>query len=186
MCWLLPVQSPATMYVRGCVDTGLIRGEAAALKVLCVGETLVGLKRLTNVSVTIYGEYAGIVASIVQDVIGEASEISALSLIACTLWQTRDCMAHIFFSSNSDRFVIGSVTLNGGQDTTPLYAGYFGGELRLGFALGWTDTPEPEKTEQTAEKAEQTEKPASAAVAKSCWKIEFDLHFLIQHCQKWF
>lgn len=146
-----PVQRVCGMYVSGCVENGLVR-EPAMIRLIPSGETVIGLTALCNVTVMIDMEYREIVQEIVTRRIGENTELSANSVIACTTWRIGDYVTHIFFPSYSERFVIGSVTFNAGQDVTMLYAADFDGDgsLELGFAAGWRiPEPEPETQEQT-------------------------------------
>lgn len=142
----LSVQSAAARCVRGFSENGVIRAHCA-VKLICAEGTAVGLTKLTNVTVLVDPQFYGIVSSVVSRRIGEGTAVCAQSVIASTMWRMESYIAHIFFSSDTDRFVVGSITFNGGRDVALLYAGDFDGNgtLELGFAPGWFDcVPEPE------------------------------------------
>lgn len=147
----LSVQSPSGNYVRGIQANGnVIRVHATVQYIFEYG---IGLTALTNVSVQIDEAFRALVSDIVFHRIGETADPNeAANIIACTLWRpTEDSVAHIFFTSRSNRFVVGKIIFNCGKDAATLYAGDFDGDgtLELGFAAGWTEPPKQEPKPNT-------------------------------------
>lgn len=146
----LPAQSVQNMGVRGFTENGLIRSQSL-VRIIYEQCTVIGLKQLTNVSVFIDPQYYGIVSEIVSRRLGEGVLMCAQSIIASTLWRVDEYIGHIFFASDTNRFAVGHVTMNGGKNSTFLYAGDFDGNgtLELGFAPGWSVRTASAATEQT-------------------------------------
>lgn len=136
-------------YIRGNVDTGLIREKGTLRVVYGEDDAVYGLTR-TEVKIRIKEEYIGLVQTIVHDRLGADVAMDAGSIIASTQWWREGAVAHIFFTAASARVAVGTVTVNGGMDTIILYAGDFNGDggMELGFAAGWT-VPEPPKAPET-------------------------------------
>ena len=142
----LTVQSPYGRYVRGIQENGNVIRIHATIKYIT--EYGVGLTALDNVTVRVNDTFRTLVAEIVARRIGEGADANeAANVMACTLWRpTEDSVAHIFFTSRVEHFVVGKVIFNGGRDVATLYAGDFDGDgaLELGFAAGWTEPPKRE------------------------------------------
>lgn len=152
------VQSTHSQYVAGKLDNGWMR-EKGAIRTVSIDSQVIGLTRLCNVTITIRAEYIGIAQTVIHALLGDDVEISANAIAACMLWWDGDYVSMIFHPSYSDRFEVGYVTFNCGEDVTPLYLGHFGEELRFGLSCGWwIPAPEPETTVQ-----EQTNAQASAS-----------------------
>ena len=163
----LPAPSAGKSYIRGAVETGLIR-EKGTMQAL-YGGAVYGLRSI-EVTIRIKQEYIALAETIVHERLGADAEITANTLIACTNWWRGETVAHIFFTSSSARVAIGTVTVNGGADTILLYAGDFNGDgtLELGFAAGWTvKQPEPPKS---PEKTPCDKKPCQPCNKKPCGK----------------
>lgn len=135
------VQSTHSQYVAGKLDNGWMR-EAGAVRTVTIDGRVIGLTKLCNVTITIRAEYIGLAQAVIHTLLGEDAEISANAIAACMLWWDGDFASNIFHPSYSDRFEVGSVSFNCGEDVTPLYLGHFGKELRFGLACGWW-IPEP-------------------------------------------
>lgn len=161
----LPAPSTGKVFIRGCVETGLIR-EKGTMQAM-YGGAVYGLKQL-EATVKIKEEYIALVETIVHDRIGSDAEVTANSLIACSQWWRGETVAHIFFTTASARIAIGTVTVNNGQDVIILYAGDFDGNgtLELGFSAGWS-VPEPPKA---PEKTPCNPKPCTPCNKKPCGK----------------
>ena len=151
------VQSTHSQYVAGKLDNGWTR-EAGAIRTVTLDGRVIGLTRLCNVTITIRAEYISMAQTVIHNLLGEDVEISANAIAACAMWWDGDYVSMIFHPSYSDRFEVGYVTFNAGEDVTPLYLGHFGEELRFGLACGWwIPQPEPEPVpavqEQTSAQA---------------------------------
>lgn len=168
----LSIQSVAGQYVRGRMDNGWCRdlrdGQGVAVRVMACGDTVIGLTKLENVSITIYEEYKGLAGAVVESLLGGGAELTNANAAACATWLDGDWASTIFFPSYSDRFVIGTVAFNGGQDVTPFCAGTFGGCLRFGLMCGFRE-PEPVRewidVNVTAEAAANAAAVAAAQVS---------------------
>ncbi len=160
----LPFQSVKSQYVRGRLDNGWARdlrdGKGVAVRVGACGA---GLTKLTNVTITIYAEYTALAASIVENLMGEGTELNNANAAACATWLDGDWASTIVFPSYSDRLVIGEAHFNGGADVTPFCVGTFGGCLRFGLMCGFREA-EPAKPAETVTTAQANAK-ASASVA---------------------
>lgn len=142
------VQSTHSQYVAGKLDNGWMR-EAGAVRTVTIDDRVIGLTKLCNVVITIRAEYIDLAQAVIHSLLGEDVEISANAIAACMLWWDGDFVSNIFHPSYSDRFEVGSVSFNCGEDVTPLYLGHFGEELRFGLACGWwIPAPEPVHTVQ--------------------------------------
>lgn len=158
------VQSTHSQYVAGWLENGWTR-EAGAIRTVSVDGKIIGLAKLCNVTITIRAEYIDLAQAVIRNLLGEGVEISANAIAACAMWWDGDYVSMIFHPSYSDRFEVGYVTFNAGEDVTPLYLGHFGEELRFGLACGWW-IPEPEPETVTSVQ-EQTSAQASAEVSAS-------------------
>lgn len=177
----LSVQHVSGMYVAGCVENGWIRynepganTKGTVIRTINMDGCVVGLTKLTNVTVTIDVEYVALAEAIVHNLLGDDVCLSANSIAACAMWWEGDYVSTIFHPSYSDRFVVGSVTFNGGKDVTPLYLGHFDEELRFGLACGFW-IPDPVVEEEVVAEEEHTESNAVAeanatatATARAC------------------
>lgn len=160
------VQSTHSQYIAGKLDNGWAR-LAGKIQTVTVGECVVGLTLLKNVTITIYPEYAEMAQSVVVNLLGDGAEMSANAIAACAMWWQDDYVSMIFHPSYSDRFEVGYVRFNSGEDRTPLYLAHFGGELRFGLACGWwIPAPEPEP-EQTNNNVTATVNAGASAHASS-------------------
>ena len=172
---LLP-QCPMHKFIRGGVETGVIR-EKAVMHVL-IGETICGLTDF-NVPVTIKAQYKEAVEAIVLNKLGEEG-LSAKKIISCTQVWENDTVYHIFFTSKIETVVVGYVTANNGQDVILIYMGDFDGDgsLELGFTAGWnTAKPTPPPTTPSKQ-------PCSAA-KKNCGKkfcIQINIFSVVNNC----
>ena len=196
----LPVQYVAYEFVDGWTSYGMLRAalenqEHCEIRVTHMEDKEIGLSELTNVSITILHQTTSIVESIVKR--DAEADVCAKTISRSTIWFNGSYASHIFFLSDSDRFVVGFVGFNGGRDVTPQYAGTFNGELHLGFALGWRDcvpeeTPaEPEKPniEPTKEEPETPvckPNPAPCKKEDSCSNkpinIEINIGIIVKNC----
>lgn len=163
------VQSTHSQYVAGKLDNGWTR-DAGAIRTVTLDGRVIGLTRLCNVTITIRTEYIGLAQTVIHNLLGEDVEISANSIAACAMWWDGDYVSMIFHPSYSDRFAVGWVTFNSGEDSTPLYLAHFGEELRFGLACGWWMPDEaPRITKEQLAEAEnaraQAEAKASAEAA---------------------
>lgn len=165
----LPFQNVTGQWVRGRMDNGWARdlrdGQGVAVRVAACGA---GLTKLDNVTITIYAQYTGLAGAIVESFLGEGAELTNATAAACATWLDGDWASTIIFPSYSDRFVIGEVHFNGGEDVTPFCAGTFGGRLRFGLMCGYR---EPELVREwidvnvTAEAQANAEAVAAAQVS---------------------
>jgi len=197
-----PVQNFSGQYVAGWTKNGWTR-EAGAIRTVTVNGQTIGLTLLKNVTVTIYAEYAEIARMVVENLLGEGTELSANSIAACAMWWDGDWVSMIFHPSYSDRFVVGYVTFNCGEEVTPLYLAHFGEELRFGLACGWwipEPVKEPEPAQETAQASATASASASAAVSVSasgninqsgdgCWRnntfVQINLFSFVRQCARW-
>lgn len=136
----LSIQRVEYAYVDGWTPTGMLRqdGQGCAIRVIISEETVIGLTRLNNVTFAIFPEFLPMVTGTVEQLYGEGTPVCARTIAGCMLWMAGDYVSVIFFPSTSDRFQIGAVSFNGGEDVTPLYAGTFDGcgGYRIGLAPG--------------------------------------------------
>ena len=140
-----------TPYVRGFVDNGLIR-EKGAIRYTEIGGTILGLTEL-EATVTIWEQYTEAVETVVHEKLGENVEISANSILSCSLrWET-NTVYHMFADQYSGRIPIGTVTLNGGESTTLIYICDFDGNgtFEIVFSAGWIPYEEPKQPENDPE-----------------------------------
>lgn len=129
------VQSTHSQYVAGKLDNGWTR-EAGAVRTVNIDGRIVGLTKLCNVTITIHTEYIDLAQTVIHALLSEDVEISANAIAACAMWWDGDYVSMIFHPSYSDRFVVGYVTFNNGEDVTPLYLGHRGGiAVRPGVRL---------------------------------------------------
>ena len=163
----LGVQNTVSKYVAGKLDNGWMR-TAGFVRTVNVDGKIVGLTKLCNVSITIYAEYIELAEMVVHNLLGEDVEVSANAIAACAMWWDGDWVSMIFHPSYSDRFVVGWVTFNSGEDVTPLYLAHFGEELRFGLACGWwIPQPEPEPAPEQTETNVTAESSATANASAS-------------------
>lgn len=163
----LPVQNVTGQWVRGRMDNGWARdlrdGQGVAVRVSACGA---GLTKLDNVTITIYEPYKAFAVSIMESLMGWGAELTNANAAACATWLDGDWASTIIFPSYSDRFVIGEVHFNGGEDVTPFCAGTFGGCLRFGLMCGFREAdPDPAPwvdVNVTAEAAANAEAVANA------------------------
>lgn len=132
------VTSTRCQWVGGWMENGWAM-QAGAVRTVTVGGQTAGLTCLHNVSFTVYAEYVEILEALIHAYLGEDVEISANSISALMLYWEGDFVSQIFFPSYSDRFVIGSVHFNGGEDVVALCMGHFGEQLRVGLPCGYRD-----------------------------------------------
>ena len=176
---ILPPQSPAYKYVCGCADTGLIREKAGMRAVY--GESLCGFTSV-NAVVTIKPEYYSAVENVVINKLNEY-DLTANKIIACTMWWDGNTVAHIFFTSISEKVAVGSVTLNNGKDAVILYMGDFDGDgsMELGFTAGWnteTRNPEPSPSPNASSKSD-----SKGCCKKGC-VIQINILSIVNNCFK--
>lgn len=174
----LPIQNVTGQWVSGRMDNGWARdlrdGQGVAVRVAACGA---GLTKLDNVTITIYEPYTGLAVSIMESLLGGGAELTNANAAACATWLDGDWASTIIFPSYSDRFVIGEVHFNGGEDVTPFCAGTFGGCLRFGLMCGfreadpapWVDVNVTAEAQANAEAvaAAQVSAQASAGAAVS-------------------
>lgn len=161
-----PVQNVEKVFVRGFSDHGMI-GVSCRISIIEVEETVVGLTRLNDVSVKVDEDKYDIVESVILNMFGEGTCVSARSIFAATLWRIRNTVSHIFFTEKIGHFRVAEATFNGGRNTAVIYAGDFDGDgdLEFGFAAGWLDrTPEP--VPETTPAPDATPAPASSTSVK--------------------
>lgn len=158
--WHAPVQHAESQYVSGNLDNGWARINWY-VRTVTVGCNVIGLKRLDNVTTVLFPDCYEIALDAIRAIFGEDAEVSNNAISAGATWWDGDYAATIFFPSYSDRFQIGWVYFNNGEDRTPLYLGHFDEELRFGLACGWW-IPEPEQPKQTGQTNCQTGSPATA------------------------
>lgn len=165
--WHAPVQHAESQYVSGKLDNGWAR-IAWYVRTVTVGCHTIGLKRLDNVTIEIFPEYGEISMAAVKNLLGEETEISANAIAACATWWDGDYAATIFFPSYSDRFQVGWVTFNAGEDKTPLCLGHFDTELRFGLMCGWwIPQPEPEQPEKEPTQKDNNGSDTTTAIANA-------------------
>ena len=144
----LSIQRVSGMYISGRMENGWARelrdGIGVSVRIAVCGETVIGLTELTNVTITVYEEFLPLALKIIHALLGDDVELSAAAIVACMTWVECEYASVILFPSYSDRFVIGTVAFNGGQDVTPLCAGTLGGQIRMGLMCGFRED-EPER-----------------------------------------
>lgn len=160
-----------TPYVRGFVDNGLIR-EKGEIKYMEIGGTILGMTEL-EATVTVWEQYAEAVATVVHEKLGQDVEISANSILSCTLrWET-NTVYHMFADQYSGRIPVGTVTVNGGSSTTLIYICDFDGNgtMDFVFSAGWIAYEEPKQPEpepscepEPAEEPEPECKPETTVI----------------------
>lgn len=131
----LPVQHIDSQYVAGKLDNGWMR-TAAYIRIVQTDCGVMGLTKLKNVAISINPEYIQLAESVVHGLLGD-TELSANAISACAQWRDGDYISTILAPSYSDRVVVGSVTFNNGQDTTPLCIVTFGGQLHFALMCGY-------------------------------------------------
>ena len=157
----LGVQNIHTQYVAAKLDNGWMR-TPAYIRIVETGTCVAGLTKLQNVTIQVNPEYLDLARGIVDDLLGEGTELSANAIAACMLWREGDYVSTIFAPSYSDRFVIGAVTFNR-EDVTPLCAVTFGGQLHFALICGWwIPQPEPEPAKESTNNNVVVETHASA------------------------
>lgn len=184
---VLPIQAVGKSFIRGCVETGLIR-EKGTMQALYNG-AVYGFTQL-EVAVHIKQEYVSLVETVVHERIGADAAVTANSIIASTNWWRNDTVSHIFFTTASVKIAVGTVTVNSGMDTIVLYAGDFNGDgtLELGFSAGWTvKEPEPEPDPAPERQPDTPCNPAPSCQKKSCSKkcqvnIQINLFSIVKNC----
>ena len=141
------ITEQSTPFVRGFVDNGLIR-EKGAIKYMEIGGTILGLTEL-EATVTVWEQYADAVATVVHEKLGEDVEISANSILSCSLRWEASTVYHMFADQYSGRIPFGTLALNGGNSTTLIYFCDFDGNgtAEIVFSAGWIPYEEPEKPE---------------------------------------
>ena len=159
-----PPQNVNGSYVTGVVDNGIIR-EKSEMRYFVAEEVVCGLTKL-NVSVQIREEFTQAVKEVISRRLGEDAEYSASSIIACTIGRTTETLYHYFFSTQVNKVIVGTVTFNKGNATTPLYLGDWNGDglNELGFAAGYviqTFAPSPAPCKTTTETKSCTKKTSS-------------------------
>lgn len=118
------------------------RGENVAILTIVVNGEVFGMTAYDNITFTIDAPYVPLALEVIRGLCGEDAVLCGGTIGASMLWFTGDYASVIFFPSYSDAFRVGTATLNGGEDVTPLMAGTFGGQLHFGLKCGWR---EPEK-----------------------------------------
>lgn len=174
---ILMPQCPTKTYVRGCVETGLIREKASMIA--SVNGVTCGFTKLTAV-VTIKSEYLEVVKTIVFNKLNE-EELTANKIIACTMWWEGEAVSHIFFTSNSQVVAVGTVAFNGGRDVVILYMGDFDGDgsFELGFTAGWnTEIPL-----QNSVPSSNSCKAKKGCCGKGCF-IQINILSIVNNCFK--
>lgn len=161
------VTSTKCQWIAGWMENGWAM-QAGAVRTVTVGGQIAGLTCLHNVTFTIYAEYVEILEAMIHAYLGEDVEISANAISALMLYWEGDYASEIFFPSYSDRFVIGAVHFNGGEDVVALCMGHFGECLRVGLPCGYRE-PEPVRewvdANITAEAQANAEAVAAAQVS---------------------
>ena len=178
----LSIQRVSGMYISGRMENGWARelrdGMGVSVRIAVCGETVIGLTELTNVTITIYEEFLPLTLKIIHALLGDDVELSAAAIVASMTWVECEYASVIFFPSYSDRFVIGTVAFNGGRDVTPLCAGTFGGQMRMGLMCGfreaeperpapWVDVNVTAEAQANAEAVANAQASASAAINMS-------------------
>lgn len=127
-----------SQYVRGFSSNGLIRKRGRQF-IVQVGDSIEGLTLLQNVRIEINSVYNVVVEEIVTRRTGCA--VCAKTIVASTMWNMGNTVAHIFFRENANVFIVGTVYFNGGKDSTFLWCGDFDGDslFELGFMAGTND-----------------------------------------------
>lgn len=164
----LPVQQINSQYVAGHFDNGWMR-MAAYVRIVEADCRVVGLTKLNNVTITIQPQYIDLSLNVIHELLGDV-ELSANAISACMQWRDGNYITTIFAPSYSDRFTVGSVTFNNGEDTTPLCLVTFCGQLHFALMCGyWIPEPEPVITQEqyAAEQQARAEAEARATTAEA-------------------
>ncbi len=159
---LLGVQRVSGQWVAGMSENGWVR-EKAAVRIPCLNGQVTGLTRLSNVTITVWAEYVSLARATVEALFGEGAALSAAAIAAGATWRAGEYAAMIFAPSYAERTIIGCVSFNGGQDTTPLCIRTFGGQQRFALIPGWQDCPaQPPITQEQLDEAEAARAQAEA------------------------
>ena len=158
----LGAQAPEKPYIRGFLQNGLVREKGLQSFVVSTSGQLGGFTEIKT-TVKIFSQFEEIVAEVVADKCGYVPT-GALDYILATMYFEDDNVGHMFFKADVSKFQVGTVTVNDGKDTFPLYMGYWDedDEYDLGFAAGWTQCKKPEP--------EPEPKPAPKPCPRPCYR----------------
>lgn len=177
-----PMQT-AVNRVRGITAQGVNRAKGEARYMLTDDECVLGMSKMCA-SVTIGTKYMETVMAIAQRQIGEGAEITASTIVACTIRRTGCTVTHMMAGRKADKVAVGSVLFSGAEMAATLYVTDWDGDglLDLAFSVnpGPATTVEPKPT-NTAKpgkpsKPVVTQKPGCN---KKCIEININIEKLM-------
>ncbi|MBO4794307.1 MAG: hypothetical protein J5556_07070 [Deltaproteobacteria bacterium] len=193
----LPLQDLRGGRIRGYLFDGCAIRVAAKLQIYAAGERLLGVTETHTTVITLRSETLAIVEAIVRRELGEDVELCGGSVSTALLVIGEDGTAAERMAPRSAGGVtVGWAAFNADitdTDVLDIVILDWDGDgeldlcLRAGSAPEEAKAPEaePEKEEIRGNEGEVRENEGNQGQAKKeCWKVEFNLHFLIQHCRK--
>lgn len=187
----IPPQNVVGKWISGWLANGWAKasladdgsGENVAILTIVVNGEVFGLTAYDNITFII--DDPALVLWIVQNLCGEDAVLCGGTIGASMLWFTGDYASVIFFPSYSDAFRVGTATLNGGEDVTPLMAGMFGGQLHLGLKCGWWEPEEETHVWIDTNVTAEAEANAIAVAGAQVHDVNIGFGNTITNCVKW-
>lgn len=178
---IAPMQT-ATAKIRGITAQGLNRAKGEMRYMLTDSGCVLGLKK-GQASVAISPEYMDIVTGIVHRCMGEETEVTATSVIACTIRRTACTVTHMMVGRTSNKILVGTVLFCGAEMRANLYVTDWDadGQLDIVFSVNTgkaTPTATPTAKPKPTNKPKTTPKPCK----KPCFTIEINIEkIMINH-----
>lgn len=154
-----PMQTASTR-VRGITAQGVNRARGEVRYMLTDDECVLGMSKVCA-SVTISTKYMETVMSIVQRQIGEGAEITASTIVACTIRRTGCTVTHMMAGRKADKVAIGSVLFSGAEMAATLYVTDWDGDGELDLVLSVNPGPATTAAPTATSKPTKPTKPTS-------------------------